>query len=145
LNFIKVRDDLLLEEIHLDTSGPATALMAIYSKNMPPAPLSPPHPSGKKNDSSPSNGNDNRNNQNKNNNYRNDGNGGKNDNNNENHGCNNYSNTTAASNGATTGNMIAKLNSTDPLYTLRLPTSTTSNYSSPCVMYFVAAPRILAT
>jgi hypothetical protein len=41
-NFLKVRDDLLLEEIHLDTSGPAIAPMTFYSNNTPPAPLPPP-------------------------------------------------------------------------------------------------------
>lgn len=40
-NFVKVRDDLLLEEIHLDTLGPATTLTVVYSNNMSSAPKSP--------------------------------------------------------------------------------------------------------
>jgi hypothetical protein len=44
----------------------------------------------------------------------------------------------------TTKNVIAKLNSTDLLYLLHLPRSTTSSRMSPCAMSFVAAPRILA-
>jgi hypothetical protein len=31
LNFLKVRDDLLLEEIHMDSTGPPTALTALYT------------------------------------------------------------------------------------------------------------------
>jgi hypothetical protein len=42
LNFLKVQDDLLLEEIHLDTSNPTAAPMALHSNNTPPAPLPPP-------------------------------------------------------------------------------------------------------
>jgi hypothetical protein len=44
----------------------------------------------------------------------------------------------------TTGNVIARSNSTGPLYTLRLPSSTASSRSSPCAMSTIAAPRILA-
>jgi hypothetical protein len=70
-NFLKVRDDLLLEKIHLDTAGPSAALMALYTSTAPLAPKSaasaptcPP----------------NNNNMNKNNNRRNGGNGGSNSN-----------------------------------------------------------------
>jgi hypothetical protein len=51
-NFLKVRDDLLLEEIHLDTFGPVAAPTAFYTNNTPPAPLTPPlvpHPPSKTN------------------------------------------------------------------------------------------------
>jgi hypothetical protein len=44
----------------------------------------------------------------------------------------------------TTRNMIARSNSTNPLYTLRLPSSTASSSTSPCAMSTIAAPRILA-
>jgi hypothetical protein len=85
-NFLKVQDDLLPEEIHLDTSGLATALTVFYSNNTSPAPLLPPLvscPPGKNNDSGPDNGNGS-----KNNNHRNGGNGGKNSNNGGNCGGN---------------------------------------------------------
>jgi hypothetical protein len=36
LNFLKVRDDLLLEEIHLDTARPSAAPMMLYTNTMPP-------------------------------------------------------------------------------------------------------------
>jgi hypothetical protein len=45
----------------------------------------------------------------------------------------------------TTRNVIARSNSTGPLYTLHLPSSTASNRTSPCAMSTIAAPRILAT
>jgi hypothetical protein len=32
LNFLKVRDDLLLEEIHIDSTGRLTVLMVLYTK-----------------------------------------------------------------------------------------------------------------
>jgi hypothetical protein len=44
----------------------------------------------------------------------------------------------------TTRNVIARSNSTGPLYTLHLPSSTTSSRTSPCAMSAVVAPRILA-
>jgi hypothetical protein len=44
----------------------------------------------------------------------------------------------------TTRNVIARSNSIDPLYTLRLPSSTASSHISPCSMSTIAAPRILA-
>jgi hypothetical protein len=44
----------------------------------------------------------------------------------------------------TTRNVIARSNSIDPLYTLRLPSSTASSHISPCAMSTIAAPRILA-
>jgi hypothetical protein len=43
----------------------------------------------------------------------------------------------------TTRNVIARSNSTGPLYTLRLPSSTASSRTSPCAMSTIAAPRIL--
>jgi hypothetical protein len=42
LNFLKVRDDLLLEEIHLDTAGPSAAPTALYTSIAPPAPKPQP-------------------------------------------------------------------------------------------------------
>jgi hypothetical protein len=104
-NFLKVRGDLLLEEIHLDTSGMVAASTTFYSNNTSLAPLQPPltspHPPGKNNGSSPGtgNGNGSNNNWNKNNNRHN---GGKNSNNSGNCGGNTSSNITAVSNGATT-------------------------------------------
>jgi hypothetical protein len=95
-NFLKVRDDLLMEEIHLDTFDPVAAPMAFYFNSVQPAPLSLPLV--------PSKNNYNNNNRNKNNNRCNDDNGGKHDNNSGNCYGNNSSNTTAASNGATTNN-----------------------------------------
>jgi hypothetical protein len=60
LNFLKVQDDLLLEEIHLDTCDLATASTVHYSNSASstpkPQPSAPPRP--------PSNGNDNKNNNN---------------------------------------------------------------------------------
>jgi hypothetical protein len=54
LNFLKVRDDLLLEEIHLDTSGPTVAPTMFYSNNTPhapqPLPSAPLRPPDKSND-----------------------------------------------------------------------------------------------
>jgi hypothetical protein len=103
LNFLKVWDDLLLEEIHLDTSGLATVLMAFYSNNTLPAPLLPPLaslPPGKTNDNGSDNGSNN--NRNKNNNCRNGGNDGKNSNNGGNHGGNTSNNNTTTSNDAST-------------------------------------------
>jgi hypothetical protein len=44
----------------------------------------------------------------------------------------------------TTRNVIARSNSTDPLYTLHLSSSTASSRTSPCAMSTIAAPRILA-
>jgi hypothetical protein len=44
----------------------------------------------------------------------------------------------------TTRNVIARSNSTGPLYTLRLPSSTTSSCTSPCAMSTIVAPHILA-
>jgi hypothetical protein len=37
LNFLKVWDDLLLEEIHMDSTGPPAALMALYTNTTSPA------------------------------------------------------------------------------------------------------------
>jgi hypothetical protein len=47
-------------------------------------------------------------------------------------------------NDLTTRNVIARSNSTDPLYTLHLPSSTAFSCTSPCAMSAIAAPRILA-
>jgi hypothetical protein len=44
----------------------------------------------------------------------------------------------------TTRNVIARSNSTDPLYTLRLQSSTASSHTSPCAMSTIVAPHILA-
>jgi hypothetical protein len=44
----------------------------------------------------------------------------------------------------TTRNVIARSNSTGPLYTLRLPSSIASSRTSSCAMSTIAAPRILA-
>jgi hypothetical protein len=41
-------------------------------------------------------------------------------------------------------NVIARSNSTGPLYTLRLPSSTASNRTSPCTISTIVAPRIQA-
>jgi hypothetical protein len=103
-NFLMVQDDLLPEEIHLDTFGPAAAPTAFYSNNTSSAPLPPPlvsRPPGKTSGSGPGNGNDSNNNRNKNN-RRNGGTGGRNNNTGGNRGGNTSSNTTAASNDATT-------------------------------------------
>jgi hypothetical protein len=84
LNFLKVQDDLLLEEIHMDSTGPPATLTALYTNAMSPAakpPSSTPsHP--------PNGGNggtdDNRNKYNNKN--RNSGNGGGNNGKNSNSG-----------------------------------------------------------
>jgi hypothetical protein len=44
----------------------------------------------------------------------------------------------------TTRNVIARSNSTGPLYTLRLPSSIASSRTSPCTMSTIAMPHILA-
>jgi hypothetical protein len=41
-NFLKVHDDLLLEEIHLDTAGSSAAPMALYTSTAPLAPKPQP-------------------------------------------------------------------------------------------------------
>jgi hypothetical protein len=96
LNFLKVRDDLLLEEIHLDTAGPSAAPTALYTSIAPLAPK--PQLSAS---SRPPSSNNNRN---KNNNCRTSGNGGGNGDNNNSSigGCGgNSGNTIAASTGST--------------------------------------------
>jgi hypothetical protein len=95
---LHIQADTMMEEIHLDTSGPATAPTAFYSNKTLSAPLSPPCPPGKNNDNGPGNGNDSNNNRHRNNNRHNDGSGGKNNDNGENRG----GNTTVVSHGATT-------------------------------------------
>jgi hypothetical protein len=89
-----VQADTMMEEIHLNTYGLATAVMVFYSNKTPPAtlppPLVPPRLPGKNNGSGPDNGNGSNNNRNRNNDHRNGGSGSKN------------SNTTVASHSATT-------------------------------------------
>jgi hypothetical protein len=81
----------MMEEIHMDASGPAAAPMAFYSNKTSPAPLSSPFATprspGKNNGSGPDNSNVSNNKWNRNNNHRN---GGKNN------------TTTVASNSVTT-------------------------------------------
>jgi hypothetical protein len=94
-NFLKVRDDLLLEEIHLDNAGPPVAPTALYTSTTPLAPEPQP--------STPSRPPTNNNNQNKNNrrNGGNDGgNGGKNSSSGGGRGANS-GNTTRTSIGST--------------------------------------------
>jgi hypothetical protein len=50
---LHIQADTMMEEIHLDTSGPAAALMAFYSNKTLSTPLSPPRPPGKNNGSNP--------------------------------------------------------------------------------------------
>jgi hypothetical protein len=74
-----IQADTMMEEILLDTSGPA-----FYSNKAPPAPLplplALPRPPGKNNDSGPDSDNGNNNNRNRNNNCCNGGSSGKNNN-----------------------------------------------------------------
>jgi hypothetical protein len=93
-NFLKVHDDLLMEEIHLDTTGPPAAPRALYTSTAPPTPKPQPFASSR-----PHNNN---NNQNKNNNHRTGSNsGGIDDKNNNNGGRGgNSGNTTVASTGS---------------------------------------------
>jgi hypothetical protein len=91
LNFLKVHDDLLLKEIHLDTTGLSATPMILYTSTSPLAPkLQPSAPSRPPNS----------NNWNKNNNRRNGGNDGGNDGRNNSSGGGhggNSGNTTVAS------------------------------------------------
>jgi hypothetical protein len=103
---LHIQADTMMEEIHLDTSGPAATPTAFYSNKtlsapLPP-PLAPPHPPGKKNGSGPGNGNGNNNNRHRNNNRCNGGSGGKNNDNGGNRGGNTSSNTTVVFHSATT-------------------------------------------
>jgi hypothetical protein len=99
---LHIQADTMMEEIHLDTSGPAAAPTAFYSNKTLFVPLSPPlappRPPGKNNDSGPGNGNDSNNTRPRNNNRRNGGSGGKNNDNGGYHG----GNTTMVSHGAST-------------------------------------------
>jgi hypothetical protein len=97
---LHIQADTMMEEIHLDTFGPAVAPTVFYSNKTLSAPLSPRRPPGKNNGSGPDNGNDSNNNRHRNNNRRNGGSDGKNDNG-GNHGGNTSSNTTVVSHGAT--------------------------------------------
>jgi hypothetical protein len=103
---LHIQADTMMEEIHLDTSGPAAAPTAFYSNKILSAPLSPPlappRPPGKNNDNGPGNGNGSNNNRHRNNNRRNGGNDGKNSDNGGNRGGHTSSNTTVVSHGATT-------------------------------------------
>jgi hypothetical protein len=79
LNFLKVRDDLLLEEIHMDSTGPPAAPTTLYTNVAPPAAKPPSStssrlPSGGNSDNRNKNNNKNRNSGNGN------GNNGKNSN-----------------------------------------------------------------
>jgi hypothetical protein len=91
---LHIQADTMMEEIHMDSSGPAAAPTTFYSNKMMSAPLSPPRPPGKNNDSGPGNGNDGNNNRHRNNNRCNGGSGGKNNDNGGNRGGNTSSNTT---------------------------------------------------
>jgi hypothetical protein len=77
LNFLKVQDDLLLEEIHMDSTGPPAAPTVFYTNDAPPAAKPPPstlsHP--------PSGGNGGNRNKNNNKNCNNSSGGGNNKNN----------------------------------------------------------------
>jgi hypothetical protein len=103
---LHIQADTMMEEIHLNTSGPAAALTMFYSNKTMSAPLSPPlappRPPCKNNGSGADNGNDSNNNRHRNNNRRNSGSGGKNNDNGGNCGGNTSSNTTVVSHGATT-------------------------------------------
>jgi hypothetical protein len=70
LNFLKVQDDLLLEEIHMHSTGPLAIPTTLYTNAEPPAPTPPPSTP-----SCPPNG-DNGGNRKNNNKNRNSGNGG---------------------------------------------------------------------
>jgi hypothetical protein len=98
LKFLKVHDDLLLEEIHLDTNGPSVAPTALYTSIVPPASKSQPSASSR-----PPNNNNIWNN---NNNRCTGGNGGKNNSSGGGHGGNS-GNTTAASTGSTSNDCRA--------------------------------------
>jgi hypothetical protein len=84
LNFLKVRDDLLLEEIHMDSTGPPAALTVLYTNAASPTAKPPSSTSSR----SPNGGNGGTGgNRNKNNNKnRNSGNGGGNNSKNSNSG-----------------------------------------------------------
>jgi hypothetical protein len=72
LNFLKVRDDLLLEEIHMDSTGPSAAPTALYT-NTAPLVARPPSSTPSRLPSGGNNGNGGHRNNNKN---RNSGHGG---------------------------------------------------------------------
>jgi hypothetical protein len=90
LNFLKVWDDLLLEEIHMDSTGPSAAPTMLYTNVAPPAARPPSStPSRPPSGGNSSNGVHRNKNNNKN---RNGGHGGGNDrNNNGSGGRNSYS------------------------------------------------------
>jgi hypothetical protein len=84
-NFLKVQDDLLLEEIHMDSTGPPTAPTVLYinaaSPVAKPPPSTPSRPLGGGN--SGNGGNRNKNNKNRNSSSSGGGNNGKNNNGND--------------------------------------------------------------
>jgi hypothetical protein len=89
--FLKVQDDLLLEEIHMDSTDPSAAPMALYTNTAPPA-ARPPSSTPSRPPSGGNSGNSGH--QNKNNNkIRNGGHGGGNNGRNSNGsgGCNGFS------------------------------------------------------
>jgi hypothetical protein len=103
---LHIQADTMMEEIHLDTSGPVAALTAFYSNKTLSAPLSPPlappRSPSKNNGSGPGNANGSNNNRHRNNNRHNGGSGGKNNDNGGNRSGNTSSNITVVSHGATT-------------------------------------------
>jgi hypothetical protein len=74
LNFLKVQDDLLLEEIHMDSTGPSAAPTALYTNIAPPT-ARPPSSTSSRPTSSGNSGNGDHRNKNNNKN-RNSGHGG---------------------------------------------------------------------
>jgi hypothetical protein len=65
LDFLKVRDDLLLEEIHMDITGPLAAPMALYT-NAAPSAAKPPSSTPSRPPSGGNSGNDGNQNKNRN-------------------------------------------------------------------------------
>jgi hypothetical protein len=88
LNFLKVQDDLLVQEIHMDSTGPSTAPMALKTNAAPsvakPSPSTPSRPPSGSNDGN--GGNWNKNNNRNRNSSNGGGNNGKNSNNGSSHG-----------------------------------------------------------
>jgi hypothetical protein len=103
---LHIQMDTMMEEIHLETSGPVATPIVFYSNKTLSAPLSPPlvppHQPGKNNGSGPGNSNDSNNCWHRNNNCRTGSSGGKNNDNGGNYGGNTSSNITVVSHGATT-------------------------------------------
>jgi hypothetical protein len=95
-NFLKVQDDLLLEEIHMDSTGPSAAPTALYTNDMPPV-ARPPSSTPSRPPSGGNSGNGGHRNKNNHKN-RNDDHGGGNNGRNSNGsgGCNSSSSQTTA-------------------------------------------------